>query len=130
MKKILIVDDNAMVRKLIRNIILSNCNGEDILIFEAEEGREGLDVLGTNQCDLVITDIIMPGMEGIEFIINLKNKFPNIKIIAMTEGMPFYLHMAKNLGVDRTFTKPLNQNQFKDSVFELIENKSEKTQIV
>jgi len=120
MKKILIVDDNIMIRKLIKNLLLSNCNGEEILIYEAEEGREGLDILSNNECDLVITDILMPGMEGIEFIINLKNKYEGIKIIAMTEGMPFYLHMAKNLGVDRTFTKPLNHKEFKDSVFELI----------
>ncbi len=117
MKRILIVDDNLMMRKLIRNIF----SKEDYEIEEAENGIEGLEMARKYDIDLVITDIIMPVMEGLELIMHLKRDFPKIKIIAISGGKPYYLYMAKKLGIEKIFTKPLNLHQFLDAVKKLIQ---------
>ena len=117
MKRILIVDDNLMMRKLIRNIFLN----EEFEIVEAENGSEGLEIAKNHDIDLVITDIIMPVMEGLELIMHLKRDFPGIKIIAISGGKPYYLYMAKKLGIEKIFTKPLDLHQFLDAVKKLIQ---------
>ncbi|MBN2214283.1 MAG: response regulator [Bacteroidales bacterium] len=117
MKRILIVDDNLMMRKFIRNIFMN----EQYEIMEAENGSEGLDIVKKFDIDLVITDIIMPVMEGLELIMHLKRDFPEIKIIAISGGKPYYLYMAKKLGIEKIFTKPLNLHQFLDAVKKLIQ---------
>ncbi|MBN2612862.1 MAG: response regulator [Bacteroidales bacterium] len=117
MKRILIVDDNLMMRKLIRNIFADH----DFEIEEAEDGLEGLEIVRKIDIDLVITDIIMPKMEGLELIMNIKRDFPNIKIIAISGGKPYYLYMAKKLGIEKIFTKPLNIQDFLTAVKKLIQ---------
>ncbi len=116
MKRILVVDDNIMIRKLVRNIFIN----EDYEIEEAENGVEGLEKIRENSVDLVITDIIMPEMEGLELIMHLKKDFPNIKIIAMSGSKPYYLYMAKKLGIEKVFTKPLNLHEFLNAVKKII----------
>jgi len=116
MKRILIVDDNLMMRKLIRNIFAN----EEYDIVEAENGSEGLEIAKNHNIDLVITDIIMPVMEGLELIMHLKRDFPGIKIIAISGGKPYYLYMAKKLGIEKIFTKPLDLHQFLNAVKKLI----------
>ena len=117
MKRILIVDDNLMMRKLVRNIFTN----EQYEIVEAENGIEGLEIARRQDIDLVITDIIMPVMEGLELIMHLKRDFPDIKIIAISGGKPYYLYMAKKLGIEGIFTKPLNLQQFLGAVKKLIQ---------
>ncbi len=117
MKKVLIVDDNIMMRKLIRNIF----RNENIEILEAENGIAGLETIKNTAIDLVVTDLIMPRMEGIELIMHLKRDFPGIRIIAISGGKPYYLYMAKKMGIDGVFTKPLNLNKFLQMVKKLIQ---------
>jgi YesN/AraC family two-component response regulator len=116
MKRILVVDDNMMMRKLIINLL----RNEIYEIDEASNGSEGLEKMADTCYDLIITDIIMPGMEGIEMIMQTKQKFPTIKIIAISGGKPYYLYLAKKLGVDSIFTKPLNHQGFLNQVNSLL----------
>jgi len=85
MKKILVVDDNLMMRKLIVNLF----RNEGYAFEEASDGIEALELIDREAFDLVITDIIMPKMEGIEFIIQARKKFPDLKIIAISGSKPF-----------------------------------------
>jgi YesN/AraC family two-component response regulator len=112
MKRVLIVDDNVMMRRLIINLF----NKDEISFDEACEGKEGLDKISHNSYDLVITDIVMPGMEGIEMIMQAKRSFPGIKIIAISGGKPFYLTLAKKLGIQGILTKPLERKGFVEAV--------------
>lgn len=79
MKKILIIDDERSIRRALREIL----EFEEYDVFEAENGREGLDLLTANQYDLVFCDIKMPmldGMEVLEAFKNTENETPFIMI--------------------------------------------------
>jgi YesN/AraC family two-component response regulator len=116
MKRVLIVDDNMMMRRLIRNVF----RAERFDIMEAKNGMEGLHLVSTNSFDVVITDIVMPEMEGLQFIIELRKIAPGIKIVAISGGRPYYLYMAKKLGIEAVFTKPLNHYDFVNTVKKIV----------
>lgn len=116
MKRILIVDDNVLMRKLIINLF----NRDEVCVDEASDGKEGLDMMEREHYDLVITDLIMPGMEGIEMIRHTRRIHPLTKIIAISGGKPFYLYMAKRLGIQGIFTKPLEKTKFLKAVDSVI----------
>ena len=112
MKKILVVEDNLMMRKMIINLF----KNEKVEVFEASNGIEGLELINNHHFDLVITDIIMPKMEGIEFISRLKKEHPTVKVFAISGSKPYYLYLAKMMGTDGIFTKPLNKTRFLNHV--------------
>jgi YesN/AraC family two-component response regulator len=116
MKRVLVVDDNQMMRRLIVNLF----KDQAYEFLEAADGCEGLEKMKQFAIDLIITDIIMPGMEGIEMIIQAKKNYPEVKIIAISGGKPYYLYMAKKLGIEGVFTKPLNHHGFLNKVNNLL----------
>lgn len=118
MKRILVIDDNLMMRKLIMSLF----SGNEYELSEASNGLEGIGLVQKSKYDLVITDILMPGMEGIELISRLKKEHPAIKIIAISGGKPYYLHLAKKMGTDGVFTKPLNRNSFVNHVSKVMQD--------
>lgn len=106
---ILVIDDDAAVRKFI-GIILKK---EDHTVFEADNGMSGLQLLHTNhEIAIVITDLIMPEKEGIETIMEIRRRYPAIKIIAISGGGKVgpenYLVLADALGAHTTLKKPFS----------------------
>ena len=82
LKRILIVDDEEdMVWSLRQNI---NNDRLQVEIFTAASGEEALTVLNGNHIDLVLTDIRMPGMSGLDLLLEIKNRFPYTMVIIMT----------------------------------------------
>jgi DNA-binding NtrC family response regulator len=106
--KILIVDDDDGIRDLFR-IWLER---EGFVVYEAENGRKGVEVQLSNPVDLLICDLIMPVQEGIETITQFRDDFPEIGIIAISGGGKIgpdsYLAVAEHLGAWRVFTKPVD----------------------
>lgn len=103
---ILIVEDDAHLRRMLRRML--ERAGHDVT--EAGDGNAGLKAFRQLPVDLIITDIIMPGKEGIEMIHQLRSGPSDVKIIAMSGGgrvsADEYLHVAKLLGADHTLQKP------------------------
>ncbi len=97
---------------------------EGYTVNEAFDGEEGIKRYHENPADLIITDLIMPEKEGIETIRELKKRYPDVKIIAMSgggKGKPDgYLRFAKNLGAIRTFEKPIMKEELLKAVENLI----------
>jgi len=112
MKKVLIIDDDESMRTM----LLQMMEREGIEAIGAGDGKTGLLQIDTFQPDLVITDIIMPGMEGLETILELRRKLPKLPIIAISGGgrvgPETYLPMAKQFGARHVFTKPLDRKEF------------------
>jgi DNA-binding response OmpR family regulator len=108
MSRILVIDDDPMVRKVVVRILLRG--GHDVLY--AADGDEGLLTFRDQTPDLVITDIIMPGKEGIETIREISSLSPGARIIAMSGGFRQssfdVLHIAGQLGACKTIAKPFS----------------------
>ncbi len=106
--KILIIDDDDRIRDLFR-LWLERAGFE---VFEAENGKKGMEVQHETPVDLLICDLIMPVQEGIETITRFNNDFPEIGIIAISGGGKIgpdsYLAVAEHLGAWKVFTKPVD----------------------
>jgi len=81
--KILIVDDETLVRELMKDI-LKECGYE---VAEAENGEKAIAMIGESSYDLLITDIKMPGTNGIVLLQNVRVSYPDTKVIVIT-GYP------------------------------------------
>lgn len=120
MKRILIIDDDYLVRDMLERLMRKAC----YKVVTAEDGNRALRLHRDNPVDLVITDIIMPEKEGLETITEFRKLSSGVKIIAISGGgrvgPSSYLRMAKLLGADRTFAKPVDTAQLLATVEELL----------
>ena len=114
MATILIFDDEEPIRALLRTTL--EAAGHKVV--EAANGRIGLDLYRLKPTDLIITDIAMPELNGLDLILALTRQFLHAKVIAMTGGgaETNVLDVAKLLGARRTFQKPFNMPQLLDAV--------------
>jgi two-component system response regulator (stage 0 sporulation protein F) len=116
MAKILVLDDEPSILLMIKKMLEKA--GHEVEI--ALNGIEGTRLFEKNKPDLLITDIIMPEKEGLETILELRSKHPDLKIIAISGGGRIgpdgYLPGAKLLGANLVFQKPLDQKEFLNAV--------------
>lgn len=116
MAKILVVDDEPAILLMLKKMLEKAGHEVDI----ASNGNEGIILFEKNKHNLLITDIIMPEKEGMETIIELRKKYPGLKIIAISGGGRIspegYLPGAKLLGANMVFQKPLIQKEFLEAV--------------
>jgi DNA-binding NtrC family response regulator len=107
-----------MVRKIVRKML--ERSGHKVV--EAENGKLGIELLTSDAFDLVITDIIMPEMEGIETLINVKRQRPDTQVIAMSgggrTGNVDFLQTAQKLGAAAILHKPFTMNSLSAAVEE------------
>ncbi|MCX8022104.1 MAG: response regulator [Syntrophorhabdaceae bacterium] len=109
MKKILIVDDSPTIRKLI-NFILKKKN---YIVTEAEDGVDAMEKLINTKIDLVIADLNMPNMDGIELVKSLRNSYYHLDtpIIMLTTTKDEELKKsALEAGVNLFLNKPIQPN--------------------
>lgn len=123
MKKVLVVDDNLLDRVLIARRITNEHN--EVSVKEAKNGVEALELLASGDFDLIITDVIMPKMEGLELIKEIRKTNTQIPIIAISGGNPYYLYLAKKSGVTDIFTKPLPAEMFLSRISSYLKHKSQ-----
>lgn len=105
MFKILVVEDDKNLRKLIVTCLRKN----DYMPFEATNGEEALEVLDTTYIDLIISDIMMPKMDGYELTKTLREAHYNIPILLVTAKSAFEdKKEGFLLGADYYMVKPIN----------------------
>jgi CheY-like chemotaxis protein len=106
---ILVVDDEPGIRELL--CLMLEAAGHTVTA--AEDGLEAPKVLASREIDVVITDLLMPERDGLEFITEIRKKFPKVKIVAMSGGghiaRDSYLRIAKNFGAHVLLEKPFSQ---------------------
>ena len=112
MARILIVDDDDADR-IVLGTILERADHE---IFFAEDGEEALSEYGGHPIDVVITDLQMPKVHGLELITVLKRLSPRPAIIAISGTGLDQLDMAKAVGADATLTKPIDRIELLSAV--------------
>lgn len=107
MGKILVIDDDEFVRSLVTRAL----EREGHTVVTAPDGESGLERFRGGAFDVVVTDILMPGKEGIELIMELRETHPDTPIVAMSggggaTGSAGPLQDARLLGADATLSKP------------------------
>lgn len=120
MKRILIAeDDEALLRSL--NGILLNAGYE---VLTASNGATALEIYRRQPVELVITDLFMPGMDGLETIIELCQLCPGVRIIAISGGggrvAGDYLPIARRLGAVESMAKPFTPDEILNRVATVI----------
>ena len=119
MASILAIDDDAMVR----GMLVATLSSAGHAVVDVDNARGGLQSIRASLPDLVITDIVMPGKDGIETIIELRRDFPKLPVIAMSgqsEFSPLYLKMAKQLGAVKILKKPFSMDVLLRAVDEVL----------
>ena len=107
MYTLLIADDEPLIRNGVKNIIDWESLGFSE-IFLAEDGQEALDIVRSHKVDLVLTDIVMPFMDGLELSKVLSQEFPEIHVVILTGHEDFeYAQQSVNLGVKNYILKPV-----------------------
>lgn len=108
-RSILVADDDAMARLGYRALLESA--GHTVLM--AEDGDEATRLIAQGDIEILLLDILMPRREGLETLLEVKRRFPQVIVIAMSAGgvrSNFdFLAMAARLGADRTLHKPFSQ---------------------
>ena len=114
MATILIIDDEEPIRALLRTTLES----AGYEVTEAPNGRIGLELYRHKPTELVITDILMPELNGLDMLLELTREFLHAKVIAISGAgeEQNVLDVAKLLGARRTFRKPFSLPRLLDAV--------------
>jgi len=114
MASILIIDDEESVRALLRSVL----EAAGYEVTEAANGRQGLERYRLRPTDLVIVDMLMPVMSGLDMLLDLTREFLHAKVIAISGagGEQNVLDVAKLLGARQTLQKPFSMPQLLQAV--------------
>ncbi len=119
MASIILIDDEEVFCEVIAMVLTQAGHS----VRTASEGSAGVALYRAEPTDIVITDLIMPGKEGIETIRELRRLQPKLPIIAISGGRinsDLYLHLAGKLGAHRTLTKPFSSAELLKAINEIL----------
>ncbi len=115
-KCILVVDDDGDVRELMCRML----EREGYRTVSAKDGREALETVGRLVPDLVVTDVIMPGMDGLAMLLELRHRAPELGTLVVTgggrAGADAHLETARRLGARAGLRKPFTREEMLDAV--------------
>jgi DNA-binding response OmpR family regulator len=119
--RLLVIDDDNLVRAALIDMLQT----AGFEVVAASNGRLGLELLDTMPVDAVITDILMPEQEGLETIREARQRFPDIRILAISGGgagggETQLLRFAESFGADQTLSKPFTGSQLVAAVRTLL----------
>ena len=116
MARILVIDDQEPIRRVVRRALEQD--GHEVL--DASDGEIGMEILESQSFDVVITDIFMPGQDGIVTLREIRKRFPTVKVIVMSGGdSTGTLDMrqdAEFLGAMKSLQKPFTTREIVESV--------------
>jgi|SRR5262245_11994519 len=117
---ILLIDDDLLVRSTLEDTLSS----AGFTVVTAANGAHAESMMKGNTVDLVITDIMMPQVDGIETIRRLRQLQGSVKILAISGGGPNLgtglLDLARKIGADRSLPKPFMPNDLLNAVREML----------
>ncbi|HUC91387.1 MAG TPA: response regulator [Paenibacillus sp.] len=127
MLKLIIVDDEPLIREGLKSMPWEQWGC--VVTGEAEDGEEGLAVVDKVRPDIIITDIRMPGMDGLAFAEKVKERFPETEILMLTGYQDFnYAKSAMHIGIRDLLLKPTKFDELEQVVRKLVEDIRNRTQ--
>jgi two-component system chemotaxis response regulator CheY len=118
----LIVDDSTVMRKIVERS-LRQAGLDPMVVYEAGSGTEGLEMLRAKNVDLILSDINMPSMDGLEFLrqLRLQNLAPGVPVVMITtESSEEHVKQAILAGAQGYIRKPFTAEQVKERVLPLL----------
>ena len=118
----LIVDDSSVMRKIVERS-LRQAGLSALVVYEAGSGTDGLELLKSKQVDLILSDINMPSMDGLEFLrqIRAQNLAPGVPVVMITtESSEEHVKQAILSGAQGYIRKPFTAEQVKERVLPLL----------
>ena len=116
-KKILVVDDEDDVRLFLQDFL----SERDLNVLSAATGEEALEIVERQQPDIVLLDLMMPGMDGIECLEKIKKMYPNTNIIMITAlNDEVRVARARKLGAHNYILKPFSLGYLETELMKLI----------
>ena len=116
MPKVLVVDDNELARDTIAAMLVRAGYG----VWTAKNGRDALSQAAQIDFDAIVTDLLMPDMDGIEIILAARNQLPRTPLVAISGagqcGSSDLLDMARRLGAVETLRKPFAASELEAAV--------------
>src|SRR5688500_16349846 len=113
---ILIVEDDATLRRLLHRAL----ENAGYVVISVTDGRPAMREIAERRFDLVVTDIYMPGTDGIDLVMHLRQVAPQLPVIAMSAGYRGHsdamLDVVRHLGVRQTLEKPFSLQLLLDAV--------------
>ena len=110
-----------------RLALLYTLEMERYVVREASDGRMGMDMHREQPADLIVTDIIMLGQEGLETIARLRREFPDVTVIAISTGgqggARNYLENARDFGAAHILEKPIDRKTLVAAVSDCLEGR-------
>lgn len=117
-KVICVIDDDELTRAAMARAL----EAERFSVVEAANAREGLQIVADQRPDVVLVDLIMPEKDGIETIGEMRRRWPDLPIVAISGGglvgPSLYLDLARGLGATACLSKPLDMALFKQAIAE------------
>ena len=124
MATILLVEDDDLVRDMLDQVLQRASHK----VITASDGDQAAEILKTEHPDIMVTDIIMPKKSGITLISEVKNKHPNMEIIAISGGGRLdptgYLDLSESLGASVSFEKPIDKSALLMAIDLLLQGKN------
>jgi len=121
--RILVIDDQEPIRRVVRRALEQD--GHEV--FDASDGEIGMEILESQSFDIVITDIFMPGQDGIVTLRQIRKRFPTVKVIVISggdsSGMLDLRQDAELLGAIKSLQKPFNAGEIIDVVRDVLKRK-------
>ena len=120
--RVLIVDDSSVMRKIVERS-LRQAGLDPLVVCEAGSGTEGLEMLKAKSVDLILSDINMPSMDGLEFLrqIRAQNLAPGVPVVMITtESSEEHVKQAIMAGAQGYIRKPFTAEQVKERVLPLV----------
>jgi DNA-binding response OmpR family regulator len=119
MATVLVVDDDPQMRRMVVRMLAAQHQ-----MFEAGDGQEGLKIFRTHRPAFIITDILMPKIEGLEMIREIRRVDPAVRVIAMSGGgatqPTMFLNFARTFGADAILEKPFRASELLETVERLL----------
>lgn len=113
-KRILIVED---VQAIIDSMkVLIEMVDDEVEVYSANNGRQALELIKEQDIDLLITDIYMPDMDGLELIKEVQKKYPSIKMLAISGVGNHDLEIAKCFGASYVLNKPFQMSELTSAI--------------
>jgi DNA-binding NarL/FixJ family response regulator len=121
--RILIVDDQRLMRQLIRALLLADPYLE--IVGEAEDGRNAVRCVAETHPDLVLMDLNMPGMNGIDAAREIKARYPKVKILVLSaHNSEDHIHASLRSGANGYLTKDASKERLLAAIHDILQGRA------